>query len=301
MSSSNGVAIVLARSESREGRSAFDAMPRLLRERGVPIVGAELLDSREQLVKAVRRAMKSKIRRIVICGGDGTQTSVVPHFAKRRYTLCVVPAGTGNSFALGLGIDSFESAADAVAFGSERRVDLGVVNGTYFANFLTVGLSAQVANETPRSLKSIVGPAAYAVSAVVPLLLHRPFRADIRWKRHRVRSKTHQIILANGRFYGHTPLSKDATLSDGRITVFVRDRTSTMSVVQTYVALLRGAQANLSGVDLWSTSKTIRLKTKPKTPVSVDGCEFGNTPIRIRVARRALRVMVPACTQAHTP
>ncbi len=291
---SGGQIVLLARSESRQGRAAFAAMPRLLAERGLPLVDAQLLKTRKQMCKAVRRAMKDKIRRIVVCGGDGTQTSVVPYFAKRRFTLCVVPAGTGNSFALGLGIDSFESAADAIAFGNERRVDLGNVNGTYFANFLTIGLAAQAADETPRALKAVMGPAAYAAAAVAPLLKQRPFRADFRWKGHRVRVTTLQIIIANGRFYGHAPVADDARIDDGRLTVFVRDATSKLSILQTYVALLRGTQASLSAVHLWSTPKTLQVRTKPKSPVSVDGCEFGMTPLRICVAPRALRVMVRA-------
>jgi diacylglycerol kinase (ATP) len=264
------------------------------------VLNTELAEERDDICEAVRRAIKQKVRLIVVCGGDGTQTSVVPFFAHRRYTLGVVPAGTGNSFALGLGIDSFESAADAIAYGSERRIDLGVVNGTYFANFLTIGLAAQVAEETSRTLKSVIGPAAYGVTAVVPLLTHRPFRVDIRWKRHRVRADTHQIIAANGRFYGHQPLSPDATFTDGRMTVFVRDRTSKVDVVQTYLALMRGEQHMLSGVHLWSTSDKLKIRTKPKAPVAIDGCAFGTTPLRMHVAHSALRVMTPMVRAAKT-
>ena len=284
---------VIARGHSRHGREAYEAVPRLLRERGVQVLGAELVDEREQVRGAVRRAIKQKVRLIVVCGGDGTQTSVVPLFANRRYTLGVVPAGTGNSFAMGLGIDSFESAADAIAYGNERKIDLGVVNGTYFANFLTIGLSAEIAAETSHTLKSVIGPAAYGLAAVVPLMLHRAFRADIRWKRHRIRAETHQIIAANGRFYGHQPISEDASLTDGRMTVFVRDGTNKLDLVQTYLALIRGEQRSLSGVHLWSTSEKLKIRTKPKVPVSVDGCDSGRTPLRLRVARRALRVMLP--------
>jgi YegS/Rv2252/BmrU family lipid kinase len=287
-------ATVIARGHSRRGREAYETIPGLLRERGIQVLDTELVEERDDVVKAVRQAMKHKIRLIVVCGGDGTQTSVVPLFANRRFTLGVVPAGTGNSFAMGLGIDSFESAADAIAYGREQRIDLGVVNGTYFANFLTIGLSAQVAEEASRTLKSVIGTAAYGVAAVVPLLTHRPFRVDIRWKRHRVRADTHQLIVAGGRFYGHQPISPDATLTDGKLTVFVRDGKSKLDVMQTYLALMRGDQHLLSGVHLWSTSGKLKIRTKPKAPVAVDGCAFGTTPLRMHVAHRALRVMTHA-------
>jgi diacylglycerol kinase (ATP) len=284
-------AVLIARGHSRRGREAYDVMPGLLRERGIEVIDTHLAEKRADACKAVKAAIKSKVRLIVVCGGDGTQTSVVPLLANRKRTLGVVPAGTGNSFALGLGIDSFESAADAIAHGRERKVDLGVVNGTYFANFLTIGLAARIAEQTSRGLKAVLGPAAYGAAAVVPLMRHRPFRAEISWKGHRVRVKTHQIIVASGRFYGHQPLARAATLSDGRMTVFVREKNTKLDILQTYFALLRGEQHTLSGVNLWSTKCEMKIETQPKAPVAIDGRKFGKTPIRLRVAHNALRVM----------
>lgn len=284
--------VLIANGRSRRGREAFEAMPQLLRERDVEVTETYFGPTHDDVCVAVRRAIERGERLIVVCGGDGTQTSVVPFFAKRHCALGVVPAGTGNSFALGLGIeDSFEFAADTIAYGRERAVDLGSINGTYFANFTSVGLSAEIAQETSRGLKKVLGAAAYGISSVVPILSHRPFRARIRWKGHRVRLETHQIIIANGRFYGHQPLAPDASLTDGRLTVFVRDATSHINVFQTYLALLRGKQAELSGVHLWSTSGKVKIDTVPKVQVSIDGCAFGKTPLCIRVAPGVLRVI----------
>lgn len=284
-------AVVIARAHSRRGREAFETVPALLRTRGIEVIDAVLAGKRREACKAVRRAMKQKIRLIVVAGGDGTLTSVVPYFAKRRYTLGVVPAGTGNSFAMGLGIDSFESAVDAIAYGREERIDLGLVNGTYFANFLTIGLAAEIAQATSRTLKAVIGVGAYGAAAVAPILAHRPFRASIRWKRKRVKVETHQIIVTSGRYYGHQPLGPDAQLANGRVTVFANDGTSKIDIMQTYLALLRGTQDELPGARLWSTGGTLEIRTKPKAPVSTDGCGFGKTPIRVKIAPRALRVM----------
>ena len=292
---------MIAGADSRRGHEAFGAIPELLRQRRIDVLDIGLEESRQELVKAVRRAISHKAELIVVCGGDGTLTSVVGLFAKRKSVLGVVPAGTGNSFALGLGIpDSFEAAADVIAYGCERRVDLGVVNGNYFANFITIGLAAQVAEETPRLLKRVIGPIAYGATAIGPLLSHKPFRADIRWEGHRVHVQTHQIIVANGRFYGHQPLAPDATLNDGRLTVFVRDASGRANALETYLALLRGKAQNLSGVHIFSTDRVLKIQTKPKSPVAADGDKWGKTPIRVRVEPEALRVMAPTDEQVLT-
>ena len=287
-------AIVIANAGSRNGSKAYKEVPRLLRERGVEVLDARLVGTNREVCKLVKRAARRKQPLIVVCGGDGTLSRAACVLAKRRSVLGIVPAGTGNSFALGIGIeDTFESAADAIAFGHKSKIDLGRINGVYFTNFVTVGLDSNIADETQRPLKKLLGPAAYGVTGVVHILRHRPFRADLRWKGHRLRVKTDQIIIANGRFYGHQPIAPSATVDDGRLTIFVRETHSRLDVFQTYLALLRGEQHALDGVHLWSTPKTVKLRTSRKECVAVDGEAFGATPLRVSVVRRALRIMVP--------
>ncbi len=288
-------AVVISSEHSHSGRAAIEAVPRLLLERGVEISGVYVERNSKALAKRVKREMKAGARLIVVCGGDGTLTHSVPLFANKNCVLGVVPAGTGNSFACSLGIDeSFEAAADAIAYGEEACVDLGTVDGTYFANFLTIGFPSQVAGETPRGLKRVFGAFAYGVAGFVPLLVHASFRATFKWKKHRVSVETHQAIVANGRDFGHQPLSGDASLVDGRLTVFVRDTTSKIDLLQTYFALLLGSQHRLRDAHIWSTSDTLKISTKPRVPVAIDGSLRCKTPIRVGVAPKALRVLVPS-------
>jgi len=268
-------------------------MTRLLRERGATIVDSVLADDKRATCKAVRRHIRDGARLLAVCGGDGTLTAAVQHFAGRHCALLAVPAGTGNSFALGLGIESFEHAAEALASGRERRIDLGCVNGTYFANFVMAGVSADIARRTSRRLKRIAGPIAYGIAGIEPIFTHRPFAARLRWTGGDVTLDTHQVIVAVGRYFGHMPLAADARLADGNLTVFVRDAQSTLDLIGTYLALLSGEQRHLSGARLWSTPSAVRLAAKPKARVSVDGSSCGKTPVKIEVVPRALRVLVP--------
>ena len=90
-------AVVLASGHSRRGKEALEAIPSLLVARGIEILDAHMEPTHESLAKAVKKAMKAGTKLIVVCGGDGTQTHVVPLFAKKSYTLGIVPAGSGNS------------------------------------------------------------------------------------------------------------------------------------------------------------------------------------------------------------
>lgn len=263
----------------------------MLAERGIDVIEACAVETRRQLRKAVKRARR-RVPLIVVCGGDGTLTSVVSLFAHRDVTLGVVPSGTVNSFSRNLGIEqSFEGAADTIARGLERRLDLGCVNGTYFANFLTVGVEADVARRTTRRLKKALGPLAYGAAAFGPFLRHRPFRCTLHWGKRRLELDTHHVIVANGRYYGYRPIDARASQANGKLTVFVRDERSKMALLVTYAALALGKQRSLDGARLWSTFDALKVRADPVQRVAIDGMPLGKAPLRIRVVPAALRVM----------
>jgi len=279
-------AVVIARLRSRRGREALWRIPAMLAERGIEVVETRAVRTRKDLRKAVKRA-RGCVPLIVVCGGDGTLTSVVSLFAHRDVTLGVVPAGTVNGFSRNLGIEqTFEGAADTIAHGVERRLDLGCVNGTYFANFLTVGIGADIARKTTRKLKKFLGPLAYGAAALGPFL------------RHRLLLDTHHVIVANGRYYGYRPIDAEATQSGGKLTVFVRDETNKIALLVTYGALALGKQASLGGARLWSTFDTVKVRANPVQRVAVDGRPLGKTPVCIRVVPAALRVMTAPALDA---
>ncbi|MGZ3503194.1 MAG: diacylglycerol/lipid kinase family protein [Vulcanimicrobiaceae bacterium] len=287
-------AVLVAGLESRSGAQGFEQAQVLLTQRGIQIVRAYLERDRARVRKRVRKAIKAGHRLICVAGGDGTQTSVVGLFAHTEAVLAVIPAGTGNSFALSLGIPGeVERAVAVIVDGQVAQVDLGKANDTYFANFATIGLASQIGNETPRGLKRILGPLAYAVASTGPILTHRPFRARVRWKDDRIDFQTHQMIVANGRYYGHEAIAPDANISDGKLAFFSTSGTNRIDILQTYLALMRGEQQKLSNAHSFSAKK-IRIAAKPKQSVSIDGDYLCDTPVTFSVARRALRVMVPA-------
>jgi diacylglycerol kinase (ATP) len=284
-------AAVIARLRSRRGREALWRIPAMLAERGIDVVETCGVRTRKQLRKAIKRARR-RVPLIVVCGGDGTLTSAVALFAHRDVTLGVVPSGTVNSFSRSLGIEqTFEGAADTVAHGLERCVDLGCVNGTYFANFLTVGVEAEVARRTTRRLKKALGPLAYGAAALGPFLHHRPFRCTLRWGKRRLSLRTNHVIVANGRYYGYRPIDPDAAQAGGKLTVFVRDERGKIGLLLTYGALALGKHQLLDGARLWSTFDAVKIRTDPVQRIAVDGHSLGTTPISIRVVPEALRVM----------
>jgi len=285
-------ATVVLNLHSSKTRHYVEEIPRMLAERGIETVAMHLLEGNEKVTKTVKRAIKGGATHVIVGGGDGTMAQAVNALAHKETILGVVPLGTGNSFALTLGIgENIEAALDIIAAGRIVNVDLGVVNKHYFANFATIGLPAEIAASTDRTLKTIVGPLAYALGGIKPFLQHRAFRAKIKADDNDLKLTTQQMVIASGRFFGKQPLMPDATITDGRLAFFTTSGVSHLEIARTYVAMGMGLSGLLPDAHRFSAEK-ITIKTKPKQPLSIDGNALGTTPARFSVAPRALRVIV---------
>jgi YegS/Rv2252/BmrU family lipid kinase len=269
----------------------------LLAERGVQLTLAHVVESHKELCRFVRRAVRAGNELIIVAGGDGTMTAAVAQFAKSKSVMGVLPLGTGNSFALSLGIPDVETAVEAIAAGRVARVDLGKINGTYFANFATIGLSSTIARATPNRLKKLFGPIAYVLAGLIPGLRSRPFRCIVRAGKQKLSFRTFQAIIANGRYFGHTPLTPDASLTSGHLTFYSTSERTIADAANTYAALLLDRQALLPNAHILEATD-LRVRARPAQTLAIDGEVCGKTPARFTIVPGALRVMVPATTDA---
>lgn len=285
-------AVLIGNARSSNSRRFVEAQQQLL-ARGLSIDKTRLAANAKETLRYVKRAIRSGHKLVIVAGGDGTMTQIVGAFAHTEAILGVLPLGTGNSFARSLGIEpDIESAVRVIVDGRCNRVDLGIVNKTYFANFSTLGLSADISGATSSKLKGAIGTAAYAVAGIKPLLTHRPFDCRIRWGKNRLDLRTHQVIVANGRFFGSTPILPDATIEDGEFALFTTSGTTTWDVAKSFAAMFARRQVDLRDAHYFSAPK-IAIRTSPRVALAIDGDVIGKTPARFRVAPRALRVMVP--------
>ncbi len=266
----------------------------MLEARGIDVDAFVVAKDEAVLRKTLKKFRKSGVTLAIVGGGDGAMTVAADVLAHTKCALGVLPLGTGNSFALTLGIDdALEKAIDVIAAQRIVEIDLGTVNGTHFANFATIGLSAEIADRAPHALKKLIGRAAYAVGGIGSFFTHKPFRARIRYDIGKSELRTQQIVIASGRFFGHQPVTPDASIVDRRLSFFTTTGVSHLEVARMYVAFGLGLQTRLPDAVAFS-SKEIVVKTKPKQLVSIDGQTLGKTPARFGVAPRALRVCVPA-------
>ena len=247
-----------------------------------------------QLPKLVERTIAAGHRLVVVGGGDGTLSSAVGAFAYADAALGVLPLGTGNSFAQTLTIpQNLERALDIIAGGKVVDVDLGIVNGAYFSNVATIGLSANVARRTPKGLKRVLGPIAYLIIGAVQTVQHDAFVATIDDGERTVQLDTHQIIVANGRVFGATPITANAHVDNRSRAIVTLCGKSRWQVARMWVALLAGRIDKLDDA-VGSASSGCTITATPPQYIDVDGEVVTQTPARFSLAAEALRVLVPS-------
>jgi diacylglycerol kinase family enzyme len=147
-------AVLVVNTASRHGERSFSAARAGLEKHGIRVVESYPVRTPSQLPKIVESAIRAGHRLVVVGGGDGTLSSVVGAFAYADAVLGVLPLGTGNSFAQTLTVPGrLDAALDVIANGKVVDVDLGIVNGAYFANVVTIGLSADVARRRRSAMR----------------------------------------------------------------------------------------------------------------------------------------------------
>jgi diacylglycerol kinase (ATP) len=293
-------AVLVANRAARQTAGEFARAREMLEARGVRLTMTHVVDDHRDLCRFVRRAVKRGTHLVIVAGGDGTMTAAAGQLAKSGSIMGVLPLGTGNSFALSLGITDLETAVDAIVTGRTALVDLGCVNGTYFANFATIGLSSAIAEATPNRLKKIVGAAAYVLAGLIPALRARPFRCRLHVNGQKLAFPTYQVIVANGRYFGHTPLTTQASLTSGALTFYSTTDATIVDAAKTYAALLLDKQSLMPNAHIIEATGLV-VRARPRQALAIDGERCGHTPARFAVVPNALRVMVPRVTPAAIP
>jgi len=169
-------------------------------------------------------------RDVVVAGGDGSLHAVVD--ALRRHgdlggpTIGLIPLGTGNDFARGVGIPLDPSDAAAVcADGAPHPIDLVVDDGDgVVVNAVNIGVGAE-ASRRAAGLKPWLGRWGYAVGALVAGLTTRGLRLRVEADGAPLADGSQPVLqvgIGNGRFVGGgTPLTPGAHPSDAHADVVV--------------------------------------------------------------------------------
>jgi diacylglycerol kinase (ATP) len=195
-------ALLMVNRHSRRGHEDRTAAIARLQSLGLDLIIEESTENPEQISEVIRQ-YRDRVELVIVGGGDGTLNAAIGGLVDARLPLGILPLGTANDLARTLGIPTaLADACDVIARGKPYPIDLGWVNGKYFFNVASLGLSVRITEQLNKDVKRKWGVLAYAIAALQVLVRSVPFSAEIRTKDESLKVKTVQIAIGNGRYYG---------------------------------------------------------------------------------------------------
>jgi diacylglycerol kinase (ATP) len=290
-----GRAALLINARARSGDRAEAQVIAALAEGGLAPEWVVRVRRPSRLPQAIDLLLERDLDRLIVGGGDGTLSTVATRLAGRPTLLGVIPLGTANDFARTVGIPVGLRQAAAVACGAHScAVDLARANDAYFLNVASIGMSVALTNELSSRLKRRLGRLSYTVAGARAFIRHPTFRTRIDNPGVTNEAIVHQVVVANGRFYGGGVLvARASTLDDGLLTVYALGTRSRWQLLRT-VALQKFQVPLDRPGDFFLQAQAVRVETWPPRPVNLDGEIRTRTPVEFSVVPGALRVLTPA-------
>jgi YegS/Rv2252/BmrU family lipid kinase len=256
----------------------------------------------EDVAALVRAAYKRGVRCFAAAGGDGTVSAVADGLAHSEATLAILPVGTANVLARELGIPADAAGAvelllDAPAI---RPIDVMRVGKQLFVLHIAVGITSLMHRDTSREAKRRFGRLAYVATALRWIFDFQPqrFSLVIDGERHRRDAST--VVAANGTTLGVQPFTwaEDGDPGDGVVELIVVRANALRDYLGLAWSTLTSRHRHNPRIKIFKVKRTISISTRKALPVQGDGELIGDTPVQIEIEPAALRIVVPAETEA---
>jgi diacylglycerol kinase (ATP) len=285
--------LLIANEHARHGKEPLDPALQVFKAAGLEVI-EERVERGPYVERPIHRHAR-QVDAVVLAGGDGTIHEAAPALIETGLALGILPRGTANDLARAVGMPlDLRRAAEVIAAGHRRRIDVGEVNGKLFFNVAHIGLGAALADALSSGMKKRLGPFAYTVAAALALTKLRRFRAEIVAGGERRTMRSYGVTIGNGRFFGGSGIvAEDATIDDGLLHMFSLETKNPLQLLRLLPSLMKGRQGEYDWVHTLIAPE-IEVRTLRKLKIRADGKTMSETPAVFRVRPRALEVFAPA-------
>ena len=257
------------------------------------------------IVELAEQATRQGFSPIIAAGGDGTIGEVVNGMARAAKSetdllgpLGVIPLGSANDLVDNLKLPrDFHKAANVIAAGKTRNLDVGCVNGLYFDNNSAMGLEPYITLIQQR-ITAIKGMTRYLVAAVRGVLDKPMWVGTIEWDGGRYEGPISLVTVGNGpRTGGVFFMTPNADLFDGKLTFtygYAHSRLKLFSLLPR--AMKPGKGSYVEAPEIHEQHATwIKIHVERPTPAHVDGEIFtdGIQDLEYHIYPGRLRILMP--------
>lgn len=251
--------------------------------------------SQEDLIQKAHESCDNETTHLFLFGGDGTLNDAFQGLArgKKRPILGIVPMGTGNLIAGGLGISTNpEEWIESMDFEQWRWIDIGKANEEYFGYSFSLGDIPRLIQDTDRGLKKTMGQWAYVKEILangMDFAMHslRIENKGKSWEKnysHVVVSMTTQVKelhFAQG--------ANEA--NDGLFNVYLFEEMGSMDLLQMVRKGYEGGLEEHEKVKFFMTNSLKISSEEIEIPTDIDGDPGPSLPVEISIVPSFVQIL----------
>jgi diacylglycerol kinase (ATP) len=284
-----------------KGRDVGPAVVQTLRALGHDVTSLQEPDF-DQLMAAGRKAVAGKPDALIVVGGDGMINLGTNLVVGTKVPLGIVPSGTGNDMARGLGIPhqntegaigtlvaSLGRPARPVDAGRVEYVEAGIPSVRWFACVLSAGFDA-IVNERANNMEHPKGPSRYLIALGLELARLKPIPYRLVLDGEEIVTTGALISVGNNvSIGGGMKVTPDALVDDGLLDVLIVKAISRIAFLRIFPRVFKGEHVSDHRVTI-RHAKKVRIESEGVVAYA-DGERIGMLPIDIEVVPGVLRLL----------
>lgn len=284
--------LLAVNARARRGRDARDRAVTCLRERGHQVIVADTRRAAD--LEDALLSERGRFDVAAIGGGDGTLISAIGALRRLAVPLLILPLGTFNELARTLAIPAdIDAACDLLDRGTTHPIDVGCVNGFWFFNEASIGLSTHVAREQTGEVKSRWGLLAIPIATLRAWRSLRPYHLVIEDETGACTTfRTMQLTVANSYRFGGFVENPQARIDDGTLDLYSIELRHWWDPFEILAAVARRRFPDAAGVQTVRGRRFV-VRGRHRHQVYADGEPATRTPAEFSVVPQAISVYVP--------
>lgn len=246
-----------------------------------------------------KAAARRGVNVVLAGGGDGTISAAAALLMNRKKALAILPAGTMNLFARGLGIpQTLDAAVKSFADGEVIAVDIASANGRPFVHQFSVGLHAKMVQLRQKmEFGSRLGKMRASVRAAWETIKNPPaMNVTLTIGEAEIITRTTGIGITNNLFgEGHLPYADNPT--GGVLGIYIAVARQRGELAKFFLDMARGRWRDSEHVEIHQADKAVlKIHSAVKKFRAVMDGELVrlDRETEIRIHPGALNVLVPA-------
>ncbi len=252
----------------------------------------------QDLHQIVEAAVKNGARTVVAAGGDGTAMAVAQALLGSPAALAVLPLGTFNYFARGLGLPQDpEAAAQAILTGHRHQITVGKVGDRVFLNNASLGVYPAILKERETVYKRWGRRRIMAHWSVLKTFLRfqRPMKMRLTADGETRDVRAPLLFVARSAYQlERFGLAGKQAISDDKFAVLIGRATSRGKLFKITWRLITGTMQEGRDYDLVQARDLTVATSRPRTLVAFDGEKSREkSPFHFTMADKPLTIILP--------